>query len=124
GVTGNSLKRGGAGVPLVHSTPMPYDGYFQADHEVDHPDFFYFERMLNDSGSGLDKPAAVIVESVQGEGGLNTARIEWLQKLAKLCQEQEMLLILDDIQMGCGRTGGFFSFEEAGIVPDIVCLSK
>jgi diaminobutyrate-2-oxoglutarate transaminase len=124
GVTGNSLKRGGAGVPLVNSTPMPFDGYFEAEYEVDYPDFFYFERMLNDSGSGLNTPAAVIVETVQGEGGLNTARIEWLQKLSALCKAHDILLILDDIQMGCGRTGGFFSFEEAGIVPDIVCLSK
>jgi diaminobutyrate-2-oxoglutarate transaminase len=119
-VTGNSLKRGGAGVPLVHATPMPYDDYFDQDY----PDFLYFERLLTDSGSGLNKPAAVIVESVQGEGGINAARADWLRGLADLCREHDILLILDDVQMGCGRTGGFFSFEEAGIVPDIVCLSK
>ncbi|WP_403025476.1 diaminobutyrate--2-oxoglutarate transaminase [Salinibacterium sp. GXW1014] len=119
-VTGNSLKRGGAGVPLVHATPMPYDDYFNGDY----PDFFYMERLLDDSGSGLNMPAAVIVESVQGEGGINAARAEWLRALADICKERGILLILDDIQMGCGRTGDFFSFEEAGIVPDIVCLSK
>ena len=119
-VTGNSFKRGGAGIPLVHATPMPYDGYFNGDY----PDFFYMERLLADSGSGLNTPAAVIVETVQGEGGINTARAEWLRRLAELCKEHRILLILDDIQMGCGRTGDFFSFEEAGIVPDIVCLSK
>ncbi|WP_154792214.1 diaminobutyrate--2-oxoglutarate transaminase [Occultella kanbiaonis] len=119
-VTGNSLKRGGAGIPLVHATPMPYDDYFDGDV----PDFMYFERMLGDSGSGLNHPAAVIVESVQGEGGINAARAEWLRALADLCKKYDILLILDDIQMGCGRTGGFFSFEEAGIVPDIICLSK
>ncbi|WP_265521343.1 diaminobutyrate--2-oxoglutarate transaminase [Oerskovia flava] len=119
-VTGNSMKRGGAGVPLVHATPMPYDDYFAGEY----PDFFYFERLLTDLGSGLNEPAAVIVESVQGEGGINAARAEWLRGLAALCREHGILLILDDIQMGCGRTGGFFSFEEAGIVPDIVCLSK
>lgn len=119
-VTGNSLKRGGAGVPLVHATPMPYDDYFNGDY----PDFFYMERLLDDSGSGLNNPAAVIVEAVQGEGGINAARAEWLKALAELCQQRGILLILDDIQMGCGRTGDFFSFEEAGIVPDIVCLSK
>lgn len=119
-VTGNSLKRGGAGVPLVHATPMPYDDYFNQDY----PDFFYFERLLTDSGSGLNTPAAVIVETVQGEGGMNAARAEWLRGLAALCSQHEILLIVDDVQMGCGRTGGFFSFEEAGITPDIVCLSK
>lgn len=119
-VTGNSLKRGGAGVPLVHATPMPFDDYFDGDY----PDFFYLERLLEDSGSGLNLPAAVIVETVQGEGGINAARAEWLRQLATLCKKHEILLIIDDVQMGCGRTGEFFSFEEAGIVPDIVCLSK
>ncbi|KAB1649450.1 diaminobutyrate--2-oxoglutarate transaminase [Pseudoclavibacter endophyticus] len=119
-VTGNSLKRGGAGVPLVHATPMPYDDYFNRDY----PDFLYLERLLGDSGSGLNTPAAVIVETVQGEGGINAARAEWLRGLADLCKRHDILLIVDDIQMGCGRTGGFFSFEEAGIVPDIVTLSK
>ncbi|MEB3071362.1 diaminobutyrate--2-oxoglutarate transaminase [[Mycobacterium] vasticus] len=119
-VTGNSMKRGGAGIPLVHATPMPYDNYL--DGVV--PDFIWFERLLQDSGSGLNDPAAVIVETVQGEGGINVARLEWLRGLADLCRRHELLLIVDDVQMGCGRTGPFFSFEAAGIVPDIVCLSK
>lgn len=68
--------------------------------------------------------AAVIVETIQGEGGINVANPEWLRALADLCHRQDMLLIVDDIQMGCGRTGAFFSFEEAGITPDIVTLSK
>ncbi len=66
----------------------------------------------------------MIVETVQGEGGINVARAEWLRALAGLCERQDMLLIVDDIQMGCGRTGAFFSFEEAGITPDIVTVSK
>lgn len=119
-VTGNSMKRAGAGIPLVHATPMPYDNYFGGVTE----DFHWFERVLDDSGSGLNRPAAVIVETVQGEGGLNVARLEWLQVLADLCRKREILLIVDDVQMGCGRTGEFFSFEAAGIVPDIVTLSK
>ncbi len=119
-VTGNSMKRAGAGIPLVHATPMPYDNYFGGVTE----DFHWFERVLDDSGSGLNRPAAVIVETVQGEGGLNVARIEWLQALADLCRSRDILLIVDDVQMGCGRTGPFFSFEAAGIVPDIVTLSK
>lgn len=119
-VTGNSMKRGGAGIPLVHATPMPYDHYL--DDTV--ADFMWFERLLSDTGSGLNHPAAVIVETVQGEGGINVARLEWLRGLAGLCRRHELLLIVDDVQMGCGRTGPFFSFEAAGIVPDIVCLSK
>jgi diaminobutyrate-2-oxoglutarate transaminase len=119
-VTGNSMKRGGAGIPLVHATPMPFDNYF--DGTV--PDFLWFEKLLEDSGSGLNEPAGVIVETVQGEGGLNPARIEWLQALEDLCRRHDMILIVDDVQMGVGRTGPFFSFEAAGIRPDIVCLSK
>ena len=119
-VTGNAVKRGGAGISLNHAMPMPYENFLDGRT----PDFLLFERLLEDNGSGLDKPAAVIVETVQGEGGLNAASPEWLRGLAGLCERHEILLIVDDIQMGCGRTGPFFSFEEAGIVPDIVCLSK
>ncbi|WP_026413160.1 diaminobutyrate--2-oxoglutarate transaminase [Actinomadura oligospora] len=119
-VTGNSMKRTGAGVPLGHGVAMPYDNYLDGRT----PDFLLFETMLGDSGSGLDKPAAVIVETVQGEGGINVASPEWLRGLADLCRRHGILLIVDDVQMGCGRTGPFFSFEDAGIEPDIVCLSK
>ncbi|MGK5497449.1 diaminobutyrate--2-oxoglutarate transaminase [Streptomyces sp. URMC 125] len=119
-VTGNAFKRAGAGIPLVHGTPMPFDNYLDGKVE----DFLWFERLLQDSGSGLNRPAAVIVETVQGEGGINVARAEWLRALADLCKRQDMLLIVDDIQMGCGRTGAFFSFEEAGITPDIITVSK
>lgn len=119
-VTGNSMKRAGAGVPLVHATPMPYDNYFGGVTE----DFQWMERVLEDSGSGMNRPAAVIVECVQGEGGINAARAEWLRALRDLCDRHEILMIVDDVQMGCGRTGEFFSFEFAGITPDIVTLSK
>jgi diaminobutyrate-2-oxoglutarate transaminase len=119
-VTGNSMKRRGAGIPLTNSSKIPYDDYFSGATE----DFLWLERVLEDSGSGVDKPAAIIVETVQGEGGLSAARPEWLRALADLCRQHEILLIVDDVQAGCGRTGTFFSFEESGIVPDIICLSK
>ena len=119
-VTGNSMKRGGGGVPLNNAVAMPYDGFFGPD--VDSLD--YFEMFLSEDGSGVDKPAAVIVETLQGEGGIHVASFEFLQRLERLCREHEMLLIVDDVQMGCGRTGPFFSFEPAGITPDVVCLSK
>ncbi|TDQ55066.1 diaminobutyrate--2-oxoglutarate transaminase [Actinorugispora endophytica] len=119
-VTGNSMKRGGAGVPLGHTATMPFDNYMDGQT----PDFLWLRSLLEDSGSGLDKPAAVIVETVQGEGGINVASAGWLRGLSALCREYGILLIVDDIQMGCGRTGPFFSFESAGITPDIVTLSK
>jgi diaminobutyrate-2-oxoglutarate transaminase len=119
-VTGSSMKRGGAGVPLSHTVPMPYDSYLDGQT----PDFLLMKRLLGDSGSGLDAPAGVIVETVQGEGGVNVATPGWLRGLADVCKEEGIPLIVDDVQMGCGRTGPFFSFEVAGIEPDVVVLSK
>ena len=119
-VTGNGFKRAGAGVPLSHSASVPFDGYLGQDTDT----LDYFEAMLQDKGSGLEDPAAVIVETVQAEGGVNVASMEWLQRLRRITEAHGIVLIIDDIQVGCGRTGRFFSFEEAGIVPDIVTLSK
>lgn len=117
--TGNGHHRQAAGLPLYGTTVMPYDGYFGDVDTID-----YLDRMLGDASSGVDHPAAVLVECVQGEGGLTAASDGWLQRLQTLCRAREILLIVDDIQAGCGRTGTFFSFEPAGLKPDIVTLSK
>lgn len=117
--TGNSHHRGGAGIPLQGVTRMPFDGYLPGLDTL-----ALFEKMVVDASSGVDKPAAVLVETVQGEGGLNVAGFQWLKKLSGLCQRHQILLIVDDIQAGCGRTGTFFSFEPAAIKPDMVTLSK
>lgn len=118
-VTGNAMKREGAGIPLQNTVTMAYDNYVD-----DHDTLAYLERFLEDNGSGVAIPAAMIVETVQGEGGINAARFEWLKKLESICRRWGILLIIDDVQAGIGRTGTFFSFEAAGIQPDIVCLSK
>jgi diaminobutyrate-2-oxoglutarate transaminase len=118
--TGNSGKRQGAGVPLPYVTHMPFEG-FGGDRM---PTLDFLEAFLDDEGSGVDFPAAVIVETVQAEGGVKVASSEWLLRLQSIVHQRDVLLIVDDIQTGCGRTGPFFSFEEAGLQPDIVCLSK
>lgn len=118
--TGNSHHRGAAGVSLGGSSRMPYDGYLGDDVDTT----AYLDKVLSDSSSGIDKPAAVLVETVQGEGGINAASFEWLRNLQSVCRKHDVLLIVDDIQAGCGRTGTYFSFEEVGIEPDIVTLSK
>ncbi len=118
--TGNSHHRGAGGVSLSGTSRMPYDGYLGDDIDTT----AYLDKVLSDSSSGIDLPAAVIVETVQGEGGINVAGFEWLQNLHEVCKRHDVLLIVDDIQAGCGRTGTYFSFEEAGIYPDIVTLSK
>jgi len=119
-LTGNQHFRNASGQSLQDVTIMPFDNY----HGEDVDTISILKRMLDDPSSGIDKPAAIIFETVQGEGGLNVAGITWMQKLQALCNEREILLIVDDIQAGCGRTGSFFSFEEAGIKPDMVTLSK
>ncbi|MCB5362864.1 diaminobutyrate--2-oxoglutarate transaminase [Pusillimonas sp. CC-YST705] len=118
--TANSKFRQAAGMTLGNTTFMPYDGYMGPDFNT----ITYLERLLEDPSSGMDHPAAVIVETVQGEGGVNVANRQWLKDLETLCRQHDMLLIVDDIQVGCGRTGSFFSFEQAGIRPDIITLSK
>lgn len=118
-VTGNSFKRHGAGIPLHHTVSMPFDDYVEDQNSI-----AYLEKFLEDSGSGVALPAAIILETVQGEGGINAAGMEWLKKVESVCKRWDILLIVDDVQAGNGRTGTFFSFEPAGINPDIVCLSK
>ena len=119
-VTANQKFRNAAGVSLANTTFVPFDGYMGPDFNT----IDYFERMLEDPSSGMDLPAAVIVETVQGEGGVNVATQRWLRDLEKLCRKYDMLFIVDDIQVGCGRTGSFFSFDSVGITPDIITLSK
>ena len=80
----------------------------------------YIEEILKDDHSGIEKPAAVILETVQAEGGVIPAPIEWLQRLADLCRKNDILLICDDIQVGCGRTGQFFSVDSAVAVVVII----
>ncbi len=118
--TGNDHHRMGSGVALQNIERMPFCGYLGKDVDT----IKMIDKLLSDPSSGVDLPAAVILEVVQGEGGLNIASDKWLQQLEKLCRKHDMLLIVDDIQAGCGRTGSFFSFESSGIKPDIVTLSK
>ncbi len=118
--TGNAGKRGGAGLPLCGTVHEAFDGYHGSD--IDTADLL--ARRLDDPSSGLDKPAAIIVETVQGEGGLNVASDAWLRKIEKIARKAGAMLIIDDIQAGCGRTGSFFSFESSGVKPDMVTLAK
>jgi len=119
-VTANQKFRSASGVALANTTFMPYDGYLGPDVDT----ISYLEKVLTDTSSGVDKPAAVIVETIQGEGGVNVATHRWMQELQAVCRRHDLLFIVDDIQVGCGRTGTFFSFEKMDIQPDIITLSK
>lgn len=119
-VTGNSFYRDESYGVRANSAFIPFDGYLGSDFDS----LAYLRKLLTDQSSGVDLPAAIIVETVQGEGGIHIARDEWMQGLSAICNEFDILLIIDDIQMGNGRTGTFFSFERAGITPDMVAVSK
>lgn len=117
--TGNGYHRSGAGMDKQGVTRMPYDGYADG---VDGAALL--DQMLSDASGGIDAPAAIMLETVQGEGGLNAASGEFVRKIAAVARKHGALLIVDDIQAGCGRTGTFFSFEEMGVTPDIVTMAK
>ena len=84
----------------------------------------YFEHVLKDPESGITKPAAVIIEPIQGEGGVIPAPVEFLQTIRRVTQELDIPMIVDEIQCGVGRSGKFFAFEYADIVPDVILTSK
>jgi len=118
-LTTDRCSREGAGIPLNNVTHIPAPYMFP---ELD--TIAYMERLITDDHSGVEKPAAIILESVQADGGIYAFDVQWLQRLRRLCDQHDILLIVDDIQAGIGRCGYFFSFERAGIIPDMVTISK
>ncbi|AXV40305.1 MAG: diaminobutyrate--2-oxoglutarate transaminase [Methanobacterium sp. BAmetb5] len=119
-VTANEFYRDEAFINRANVSFMPFDGYLGEDVNTAH----YLRKFLEDQSSGVDLPAAVLLETIQAEGGINVASDEWLREIEQICKDFDILLIVDDIQVGNGRTGTFFSFENAGINPDIITLSK
>uniref|UniRef100_UPI003B51B6EC diaminobutyrate--2-oxoglutarate transaminase n=1 Tax=Roseovarius indicus TaxID=540747 RepID=UPI003B51B6EC len=120
-LTGNAGKRGGAGGgALTDVTHFPFEGALGDDVDT----LAQAEMMLDNSSSGIEAPAAFIFEPIQGEGGLTAASKEWMQGVERLARKYGAMLIVDDIQSGCGRTGSYFAFEEAGIDPDMITQAK
>ena len=117
--TGNAGKRAGAGTALSGVVRMPYEGAMPGLDSL-----AMIRAMFENPSSGIDAPAAFLIEPVQGEGGLNAASAEFLQGLQSLAHEHGALIIMDDIQAGIGRTGPFFSFEGMGVTPDLIPLAK
>lgn len=125
--TANQYFRNAAGVPLNHVKHFAFGcdeicpgcGLGCGMNSIDQLTAIY-----QDSSSGIAPPAAFLLETIQAEGGVKVASKEWLQALQKLAREVGALLIVDDIQVGVGRTGSFFSFDDLGIDPDIICLAK
>ncbi|MCQ2452935.1 MAG: diaminobutyrate--2-oxoglutarate transaminase, partial [Oscillospiraceae bacterium] len=118
-LTSDLSDRAGAGVPLHDVTHIPAPYMFP---ELD--TIAYMERLLTDDHSGVSKPAAIIFEPLQSDGGIYPMPVEWMQRVRDLCNRHGILMICDDIQIGNNRSGSFFSFERAGVVPDMVTVSK
>lgn len=118
--TGNGKHRRGAATALSGVTRAAFDGYYGPD--INTADLL--DSQLSDPSSGIDAPAAILVETVQGEGGLNAASPEWLHQIEAIARRHGALFIIDDIQAGCGRTGGFFSFDGMGLSPDMITMAK
>lgn len=118
-LTSDKDSRKGAGLPLTNVTHIPTPYMFDKLNVIE-----YLDKILTDDHSGVDKPAAIIIETVQAEGGIYVFDEKFLQGIRTICDKHDILLIVDDIQVGCARTGTFFSFERAGIIPDMVVMSK
>lgn len=125
--TANRYFRGAAGVPLNHVSHYPFGcnkPCMGCESGCGLESIEHMRSLYRDTSSGVTPPAAFLLETVQAEGGVNVASKEWLQAVAALAKEVGALLIVDDIQVGMGRTGSFFSFDDMGIDPDIICLAK
>lgn len=85
---------------------------------------YYFENFIEDVESGVVKPAAVILEAIQGEGGVVVGPTKWLRKIREVTEKHGILMIADEVQAGFCRSGKMFAFQHAGIEPDIVVMSK
>lgn len=128
-LTTDSSHRDGVGqlVPGIQFIPFPYtyrNPFGCPDENVDLQAADYLERILEDSHSGFSLPAAVILESVQGEGGTIIPSKRFLQRVREITKKHGVLMICDEIQAGLGRTGKMFAFEHGEIVPDIITMSK
>jgi diaminobutyrate-2-oxoglutarate transaminase len=127
-LTGNLTAKNFMGglMPDVHFMPYPhpYRCPFGLGAEGYRASLAYMEQVLSDPESGITLPAAVVVEVVQGEGGVIPAPIDWLRGLRRITAKASVPLIIDEIQTGFGRTGEMFAFEAADIEPDAVVVSK
>lgn len=118
-LTSDKGSRAGAGINLENVVHIPAPYMFKELDTIN-----YMQTLLDDDHSGIEKPAAIILETVQAEGGVYVLDEDYLRGVREFCDKNDILMIVDDIQVGCARTGHFFSFERAEIVPDMVCLSK
>jgi diaminobutyrate-2-oxoglutarate transaminase len=120
-MTGNLSKRRAAYGDLASVARFPYDGYLGAGVDL----LSLYRKQIHDASGGYDAPAAIVFETIQAEGGVHACSREWYEGVLDLCKEEGIVSIVDDIQTGCGRSGGFFSFDQiSDRMPDIICMAK
>ena len=118
-LTSEMFARNGAGATFVDCTHIPAPYMFEGLNVIE-----YMQTLIDDDHSGVEKPAALVMETVQAEGGIRVFDEQFLRDVREFCTKNDIVMIVDDVQVGCCRTGTFFSFERAGIAPDIVVMSK
>lgn len=128
-ISGNLGPKNALGslLPGAHLLPYPHDyrcPFGVGGEQGIDQNLHYLAHLLKDPESGITQPAAMILEAVQGEGGVIPAPDRWLRGLRRLTQEHNIPLIMDEIQCGIGRTGKMFAFEHSEIIPDVVTISK
>ncbi len=118
-LTSEMYARNGAGATFTDCTHIPAPYMFEGLDVIK-----YMQTLIDDDHSAVEKPAAVVMETVQAEGGIRVFDDRFLRDVREFCTKNGILMIVDDVQVGCCRSGTFFSFERAGITPDIVVMSK
>ncbi|MEU5149689.1 diaminobutyrate--2-oxoglutarate transaminase family protein [Streptomyces yangpuensis] len=128
GMTAGALEASG-GAAETRVTRLPYPQDFRCPFGVGGPEGAelaarWTENLLDDPKGGIPLPAGLIVEPVQGEGGVNPAPDAWLRRMREITASRGIPLIADEVQTGVGRTGAFWGVDHAGVVPDVMVLSK
>jgi diaminobutyrate-2-oxoglutarate transaminase len=111
----------------VHFMPFPYPyrcPFGVGGDEAEEISLHFIEHQLKDPYSGITKPAAILLEVIQGEGGVIPASDKWIRGIRDITSRYDVPLIIDEVQAGIGKTGDMYAFESSGIVPDVVMISK
>ncbi|WP_338701267.1 diaminobutyrate--2-oxoglutarate transaminase family protein [Streptomyces sp. Q6] len=128
GMTAGALEASG-GAQDVRVTRLPYPQDYRCPFGIGGPRGAeiaarWTRSLLDDTKSGVPRPAGMILEPVQGEGGVIPAPDAWLRRMRSLTEDRSIPLIADEVQTGVGRTGAFWAVEHSGVVPDVMVMSK
>jgi 4-aminobutyrate aminotransferase len=124
-----AVQRKGFGALLSGVIHMPYPNIYRGSHGI-HPEtatadcLSFLQNEIFKRLADPEEVAAIVIEPIQGEGGYTPAPVEFLQELRKICSKHGILLVMDEVQSGMGRTGKWWACEYADVEPDIICTAK